>query len=242
MVLKKAVLKKASPSKKTLSSKQVTKKQHKTVKKVKSTKAAAKPKKALSMKGKAKLVKVAMPQPGKEYLRKLFNDANDRLDTMPSPVQLGRAIVRGYDMNQGVNYNKMFATMSNTGFQATNLGNAIDRINEMIKWRLSDEKITADTPAHLRSKEVRENTRCTIFLGYTSNMSSCGMREYIKYLCQHKMVDCLVTTCGGIEEDFMKCLSNFYVGNFHLSGKKLHDQGIYRTGNLLVSSHSYTLF
>lgn len=161
---------------------------------------------------------------------------------MPNPVKLQRAVVKGYDMNAGVDYNKMFATMPNTGFQSTNLGIAIDRINEMIKWRLSDEKITKKTPAHLRSMEVRKNTPCTIFLGYTSNMMSCGMREYIKYLCQHKMVDCMVTTCGGIEEDFMKCFSNFYVGDFKLPGKELHDQGIYRTGNLLVSSRSYTLF
>lgn len=31
-------------------------------------------------------------------------------------------------------------------------------------------------------------TNCTIFLGYTSNMISCGMREYIRFLVQHKMV------------------------------------------------------
>jgi deoxyhypusine synthase len=51
------------------------------------------------------------------------------------------------------------------------------------------------------------NTNCTIFLGYTSNMISCGMREYIRFLVQHKMVDCLVSTAGGIEEDFIKCLA-----------------------------------
>ena len=29
---------------------------------------------------------------------------------------------------------------------------------------------------------------CTIFLGYTSNMASCGVRETIRYLVQHKAV------------------------------------------------------
>lgn len=136
----------------------------------------------------------------------------------------------------------MFQTLWHTGFQATNLGRAIATVNEMIRWRLSDEKVTPDTPAHLRSKEVRENTRCTIFLGYTSNMSSCGMREYIRYLAQHKMIDCIVTTCGGIEEDFMKCMQPFYLGDFHLDGAKLHAQGINRTGNLLVPMSSYHRF
>jgi deoxyhypusine synthase len=109
----------------------------------------------------------------------------------------------------------------------------------MIKWRLSDEKITPDTPAHLRDPKVRANTRCTIFLGYTSNHSSCGLREYIRYLCQHKMIDAVVTTCGGIEEDFMKCMNPFYMGDFHLQGKKLRNQGVNRTGNLLVPMHNY---
>ena len=27
---------------------------------------------------------------------------------------------------------------------------------------------------------------CTIFLGYTSNMASCGVRDTIRYLVQHK--------------------------------------------------------
>jgi deoxyhypusine synthase len=65
------------------------------------------------------------------------------------------------------------------------------------------------------------------------------MREYIRYLCQHKMVDCVVSTCGGIEEDFMKCLSDFYLGEFTLKGKELHEQGINRTGNLLVPMSNY---
>ena len=71
--------------------------------------------------------------------------------------------------------------------------------------------------------------RCTIFLGYTSNMISCGMREVIRYLCQYKMVDCIVTTAGGIEEDFIKCQSNFYMGDFELQGKELRKRGINRT-------------
>jgi len=112
----------------------------------------------------------------------------------------------------------------------------------MIKWRLSDEPVTKETPANLRSKEIRENTRCTIFMGCTSNMSSCGMREYIRYLCQHKMIDVYITTCGGVEEDFMKTWNPFYLGDFHLSGEKLHNKGINRTGNMLVPMHNYHSF
>ena len=63
------------------------------------------------------------------------------------------------------------------------------------------------------------NSRCTIFLGYTSNMISSGTREVIKYLAQHKMIDCIVSSAGGIEEDFIKCLSDFHLGEFHCDDK-----------------------
>jgi deoxyhypusine synthase len=109
----------------------------------------------------------------------------------------------------------------------------------MINWRLSDEPIKEDEEAHFKKPEVREKERCTIFLGYTSNMISCGMREIIRYLCQHKMVDCIVTTTGGIEEDFMKCFAPTYHGDWHLKGKDLRDQGINRIGNMIVPNENY---
>ena len=43
-------------------------------------------------------------------------------------------------------------------------------------------------------------------------MVSSGIREIIRYLAEHKMIDCIVTTAGGIEEDFIKCFSDFYLG------------------------------
>ena len=45
-----------------------------------------------------------------------------------------------------------------------------------------------------------------------------GTREHIRYLVEHRMVDALVTTAGGIEEDFIKCLADTYVGDFALKG------------------------
>ena len=51
---------------------------------------------------------------------------------------------------------------------------------------------------------ITVQTACTIFLGYTSNMASCGVRDTLRYLVQHNMVDCIVTSAGGVEEDFIK--------------------------------------
>lgn len=149
--------------------------------------------------------------------------------------------VRGYDFNKGLNYEAMFKTLIHTGFQATSVGQAIDTINAMIKWRLSDEPIAEDENEEYKDMEKRKQTRCNIFLGYTSNMASCGMREYIRYLTQHKMVSAIVTTCGGIEEDFMKLWAPHYIGDFALDGATLRKQGLNRIGNLIVPNKNYML-
>ena len=150
--------------------------------------------------------------------------------------------VQGYDFNQGVDYHKLFESYKSIGFQATNMGRAIDIINDMIKYRLSDDPIEEEEDDEYKDPELRKKTRCTIFLGYTSNMASCGMRDIIRYLCEHKMIDAIVTTCGGIEEDFIKCLAPFYLGDFALKGKDLREKGLNRTGNLLVPNENYCLF
>jgi len=59
---------------------------------------------------------------------------------------------------------------------------------------------------------------------------------------QHNMVDCVVTTAGGIEEDFIKCLAPTYIGDFHLKGAELRDKGINRIANLLVPNDNYCKF
>lgn len=111
----------------------------------------------------------------------------------------------------------------------------------MIKWRLSDEPVEKDEIEHYKDPEVRAKTRCTIFLGYTSNMASCGMREYIRYLCEHKMITAIVTTTGGVEEDLMKLFAQHYIGDFSLGGQMLREKGLNRIGNLIVPNNNYSL-
>lgn len=40
--------------------------------------------------------------------------------------------IEGYDFNEGVNYPKLLRSMLTTGFQASNLGEAIDVVNQMV--------------------------------------------------------------------------------------------------------------
>ncbi len=129
----------------------------------------------------------------------------------------GRAI-KGYDFNNGVDYSDILKSYKSTGFQAANFSRAVEITRKMI-----DDK-------------------ATIFLGYTSNMVSSGIRDIIRYLVQHKKVDVLVTTAGGIEEDFIKCMGDFILGDFRASGKELRKKGINRIGNIYVSNNRYVEF
>ena len=149
--------------------------------------------------------------------------------------------VKGYDYNKGLDYEAIFKSYLTTGFQATAVAQAIRIINDMIAWRLSDEPIAEDETDEFKDPEVRKNTRCNIFLGYTSNMASCGIRELICYICQHKMINAIVTTTGGIEEDFMKLMAPHLMGDFALDGETLRKQGLNRIGNLIVPNKNYTL-
>lgn len=70
-------------------------------------------------------------------------------------------------------------------------------------------------------------------------MVSCGLREVVRYLAQHRLVDAIVTTAGGIEEDFIKCMAPTVMGEFTLDGATLRERGLNRIGNLLVPNENY---
>ena len=118
--------------------------------------------------------------------------------------------VRGYDFNRGADVDAVMQSFATTGFQATSFAQAVAEIQRMRAWRLSDEPVASDEDEELKSPEARAEVRATVFLGCTSNLISAGTRETIRWLLQHKKVDVLVTTAGGIEEDIIKCLACAY--------------------------------
>lgn len=89
---------------------------------------------------------------------------------------------------------------------------------------------------------MKPDAKCRIFLGYTSNMISSGIRETLNFLVRNRCVDVIVTTAGGIEEDLIKCLGPTGVGSFRLDGKDLRKRGINRIGNLIVPNENYCKF
>ena len=146
------------------------------------------------------------------------NEKQARKNVLRKGEEINGKSVKGYDFNQGVNWDKIIESSGTTGFQASHLARAIEIV-----------------------KKMRED-KAFIYLGYTSNMVSSGLRDVIRFLAETKKVDLLVTTTGGIEEDIIKCLGDFKIGNFELKGKELREKGINRIGNILVSNSRYCDF
>ncbi|CAM9924558.1 unnamed protein product, partial [Heterosigma akashiwo] len=155
--------------------------------------------------------------------------------------------IKGYDFNNGVDFDAMMHAMSTTGFQATNFGKAIEEINRMLAWRLSHVPVREEEDDDLKASQdpaVRARVRCRIFLAYTSNLVSSGLRESLRFLAQHAMVDVITTTAGGVEEDLIKCMAPTFHGLcwFTMQGRDLRLKGINRIGNMLVPNENYCKF
>jgi deoxyhypusine synthase len=154
----------------------------------------------------------------------------------------GTAECRGHDFDVDTGLDGIMQSLLKTGFQATNVGLAIEQIKQMRAWRMSDVVWKEGDDTDLQDPSVRKRIRARLFLAYTSNQISSGQREVIKFLVKHKMVDVIVTTAGGIEEDLMKCFHPTFIGDFKLNGRELRKKGINRIGNLLVPNKNYCDF
>ena len=146
------------------------------------------------------------------------NEKTARKNLLRSSEEASGIKIEGYDFDRGVDYGKILESFSSTGFQASLFHKAVKTIKEMI----SDDAF--------------------IYLGYTSNMVSSGLRDVFRWLVKNKKVNVIVTTAGGIEEDIIKCLGDFFLGNFKSPGVELREKGINRIGNIFVSNNRYVDF
>lgn len=155
----------------------------------------------------------------------------------------GGAIVRGYDLNNGVDYDKIFEQYQHMGIQATNIGKGINIINKMINWELKDDDTVEKTEEDL---EDPTKNRCKIFLGYTSGCITSGLRETIRYLVEHKMVNVICTPVTGIDEDLMKCFGSHkvtgFTENLSKNPKGSESQGNHKVGNITVPQENIAMY
>jgi deoxyhypusine synthase len=84
---------------------------------------------------------------------------------------------------------------------------------------------------------------CKIYLTFTSNMVTSGLRGFFAQLIKLGLVDVVVTTVGGLEEDIMKANNeDFVIGSFGSDDVELYEKGVNRVGNLYIRSESYAKF
>ncbi|MEM4500353.1 MAG: deoxyhypusine synthase [Candidatus Woesearchaeota archaeon] len=88
---------------------------------------------------------------------------------------------------------------------------------------------------------ISENAK--IFLTFTSNMTTSGLRGlFAKWISTGK-IHAVVTTAGSIEEDIMKSIGEkFLLTRFSSDDHELHEKGMNRVGNIIIKNDSYMRF
>jgi len=88
-----------------------------------------------------------------------------------------------------------------------------------------------------------KKNKAKIFLTFTSNMVTSGLRGFFAQLCKLKILNILVTTSGSIEEDIIKSFGGkFEISNFNVDDNALHERGENRVGNLIIHTTEYMKF
>ncbi|KAK8086696.1 hypothetical protein PG994_001670 [Apiospora phragmitis] len=163
-------------------------------------------------------------------------------DELPKDAQKVQEIDFNTLLAQGrpITVDDLMTSMPFMGFQASAMGEAVRIINGMRAWR--GEQPTPAAGDEEDGAAPAAPAKTTIFLGYTSNMISSGLRGIFRWLVEHKHVSAIVTTAGGVEEDFIKCLGDTYMSEFSAAGKDLRAKGLNRIGNLMVPNANYCAF
>jgi len=127
--------------------------------------------------------------------------------------------VKDFTWTPGMTVKELVRSLGEVGFQSVELKRAADVIVKMKK------------------------NSAKIFLTFTSNMVTSGLRGFFAQLIKLKIADVIVTTVGGIEEDIMKASGEkFSIGRFTTDDVELHEQGVNRVGNLLIKNECYMNF
>ena len=99
--------------------------------------------------------------------------------------------VKDFRWEKNITVDDLVSRYSNIGFQSVELSKASDVI---IKMKKNSAKV---------------------FLTFTSNMVTSGLRGFFAQLIELGLCDVIVTTAGSIEEDIMKSLGEeFSIGTF----------------------------
>ena len=129
------------------------------------------------------------------------------------------AYVKDFKWKKGIKASELVEGYGSVGFQSIELSRASDIVKKMKK------------------------SSAKIFLTFTSNMVTSGLRGFFAQMVSLEMADILVTTVGGLEEDIMKAHGEkFIIGDFNSDDVELYEKGVNRVGNIFITTESYTRF
>ncbi len=119
----------------------------------------------------------------------------------------------------GMTVKELVDKMGSVGFQSVQLKKASDMFVEM------------------------KESGAKIYFTFTSNMVTSGLRGLFAQIISLNLVDVVVTTVGGIEEDIMRAKGEkFIVGSFDPDDVELYEKGYNRVGNLFITNETYENF
>ncbi len=120
---------------------------------------------------------------------------------------------------KGISVKELVKQMYDVGFQATEIGKAGELIVRMKK------------------------NKAKIYLSFTSNMVSSGLRGFFAQIIEKKIPSVICTTVGAIEEDIMKAKGEKFIKTtFNADDMENLEKGQNRIGNLIIKNASYERF
>lgn len=123
--------------------------------------------------------------------------------------------IKDIKIKECMSVKELASQLADSGFQAQNLGIAVDIIRRMVK------------------------NNAGIFLSFTSNMVASGIRGIIISLIKSGKIAAIVTSSGSIDEDIIKAGMPYLQGSFEVNDEKLGKEGINRMGNIFVPNDRY---
>lgn len=88
--------------------------------------------------------------------------------------------------------------------------------------------------------EMVKDDECFVFLSFTANLVSTGIRGIISTMIKEGFIDAIITTGGTFDHDIARAIGGEYViGDFDMDDVELHENSIHRLGNILIPLDSY---
>lgn len=123
--------------------------------------------------------------------------------------------IKDIKIEKDMEVKELVSQLADSGFQAQNLGVAVDIVNHMV------------------------NDNAGIFLCFTSNIIASGLRGIIISLIESGKIAAIVTSSGSIDEDIIKAKMPYLQGSFEVNDEELGKEGINRMGNIFVPNDRY---